>query len=165
MDCRTPGLPVLPHLPEFAQVRVHWIGDAIQPSHPLVPSSPSAFNLSQNQGLFQWVSCSHQVAKVLELQLQHQSFQWILSWFPLGWTCLISLQSKGLSRVFSSTIVWKHQFFRTQSSLWSNSHIHIRLLERPSLWQCRPLLAIWHLWFLIHCLGVSYLSFQEARVF
>ena len=62
-----------PHLLEFAQVYVHWIGDTIQPSHPPLPSSPSAFNLSQHQGLFQWVSCSHQVAKVLELW--HQSFQ------------------------------------------------------------------------------------------
>ena len=68
MDCFLVAL----HLPEFAQVPVHWIGEAIQPSHPLLPSSPSAFYLSQYQGLFQWVSCSHQVAK--ELELQHQSF-------------------------------------------------------------------------------------------
>ena len=73
MDCSTPGLSVPHHLTEFAQVHVHWIGDAIQPSHPLSPSS--AFNLSQHQGLFQWVSSLHQVAKRLELQLQHQSFQ------------------------------------------------------------------------------------------
>ena len=77
MNCSTPGFPVLHYLPEFAQTHVHWVGDAIQPSHPLLPSSPPAFNLSQNQGLFQWVSSLHQVAKVLELQLQHQSFQWI----------------------------------------------------------------------------------------
>ena len=75
MDCSTPGLPVRRWLPEFTQTH-HWIGDAIQPSHPLSPS-PSAFNLSQHQGLFQRVSSSHQVAKVLELQLQPQSFQWI----------------------------------------------------------------------------------------
>ena len=56
---------------------VHWVGDVIQPSHPLSPTSPSAFSLSQHQGLFQWVSSSHQVAKALELQLQHQFFQWI----------------------------------------------------------------------------------------
>ena len=62
---------------ELAQTHVHWIGDAIQPSHPLSPSSPPAFNLSQHQGLFKWVSYSHQVAKVLELRLQHQPFQWI----------------------------------------------------------------------------------------
>ena len=72
----TPGSSVLHYLPEFAQTHVHWVSDAIQPIHPL--SSPSsAFNLSQHQGLFQWVISSHQLAKVLELQLQHQSFQWI----------------------------------------------------------------------------------------
>ena len=76
MDCSTPGLPVHHQLPEFTQTHVHWFGDAIQPSHPLSSSSPPAFNLSQHQGLFQWVSSSHQVAKVLEFQLQHQSFQW-----------------------------------------------------------------------------------------
>ena len=70
MDCSTPGLPVFHHLLEFAQVHVHWIGDAIQPSHPLSSPSPPAFHLSQHQGLFQWVGCSYQVAEVLELQLQ-----------------------------------------------------------------------------------------------
>ena len=76
-DCSTPGFPVLHHLPEFAQTHVHWISDAIQPTHPLSPPSPSAFSLSQHQDLFQWVVSLHQVAKVLELQLQHQFFQWI----------------------------------------------------------------------------------------
>ena len=76
VDCSMPGFPVLHHLPEFAQIHVHWISDAIQPSHPLPPLS-LAFSLSQHQGLFQWVSSSHQVAKVLERHLQHQSFQWI----------------------------------------------------------------------------------------
>ena len=68
-DCSTPGLPVPHHLLEFAQVHVHYIGDAVQPSHPLMPSSPSALNLSQHQGLFQWVICSHQMTKILECQL------------------------------------------------------------------------------------------------
>ena len=76
MDCSMPGLPVHHQLPELTQIHVHWVGDAIQPSHPLLSPSP-AFNLSQHQSLFQWVSSSHQVAKVLEFQLQHQSFQWI----------------------------------------------------------------------------------------
>ena len=77
MDCSTPGLPVHHQLPEFTQTHIHWVGDAIQPLHPL--SSPSApdFNLSQHQRLFKWVSSLHQVAKVLEFQLHHQSFQWI----------------------------------------------------------------------------------------
>ena len=77
MDCSTPGFPVLHYLSEFAQTHVHWVSDAIQPSCPLLSPSPPAFNLAQHQGLLQWTSSSHQVAKVLELQLQHQSFQWI----------------------------------------------------------------------------------------
>ena len=75
MDCSTRGLPVPHHLLKFAQVHVHCIGDAIQPSHPLMPSSSSVLNLSQHQRLIQWVSCSHQMTKILEFQLQHQSFQ------------------------------------------------------------------------------------------
>ena len=69
MDCSTPGFPVLHHLLELAQTHIHRVGDAIQPSHPLLPPSPPAFNLSQHQGISQWVSSWHQVAKVLELQL------------------------------------------------------------------------------------------------
>ena len=76
MDCSTPGLPVHHQLPE-SQTHVHWVGDAIQPSHPLSSPSPPALNLSQHQSLFQWVSSSHQVVKILEFQLQQQSFQWI----------------------------------------------------------------------------------------
>ena len=76
VDCSMPGFPVLHYLPEFAQTHVHWVSDAIQPSHLLSSPSPSSFNLSQHQGLFKWVSSSsHQVAKVLGLK--HQSFQWI----------------------------------------------------------------------------------------
>ena len=101
-NCSTPGFPVLPHLLECAQTHVHWVDDAILPSHPLSPPSPFVLNLCQHQGLFQWVGSLHQVAKVLEFHLQHQSFPMnILGWFPLGWTGLISLQSKGLSRFFS----------------------------------------------------------------
>ena len=76
MYCSRPGFPVLHYLLEFAQTHIHWVDDAIQPFHPLSPSSP-ALNLSQHQGLVQGIGFSHQVAKVLELQLQHQSFQWI----------------------------------------------------------------------------------------
>ena len=76
MDYSTPSLPVHHQLQEFTQTHVHWVGDAIQPSHPLSSPSPS-FNLSQHQGLFKWVSSSHQVVKVFEFQFQHQSFQWI----------------------------------------------------------------------------------------
>ena len=186
MDCSTPGFPVHHQLPKLAQTHVHRVSDAIQPSHPLSSPSPSALNLSQHQGIFQWVSSSHQVAKVLELQLRLQPFQWIFTtdflffyfltlqycigfaiyqhesatgihvfpilnpppstlpipslwvipvhqpsivhwtwtgdsyhhgWFSLGQTGWISLQSKGLSRVFSNTTVQKHQFFGAQLSL------------------------------------------------
>ena len=77
MECSTPGLPVHHQLTEFIQTHVHWVCDAIQPCHPLSSPSTPTFNLSQHQGLFQWVGSLHQVAKVLEFQLQHQSFQWI----------------------------------------------------------------------------------------
>ena len=125
MDCSLPGFPVHHQLPELAQTHVHWVTDAIQPSYPLSPSS--ALNLSQHQGLSQWGYSSPQVAKVLEFQLQHQFFH---SCFPLGLTGLISLQSKGLSRVFSNTTIQKLQFFSGQPSLWSNSHICTWLLEK-----------------------------------
>ena len=76
MNHSMPGLPIHHQLPESTQTHVHWVGDAIQPSHPLSFPSPPALNLSQHQGLFKWVSSSHQVTKVLEFQLQYQSFQW-----------------------------------------------------------------------------------------
>ena len=123
MDCSTPGFPVHHQLPELAQIHVHWVGDAIQSSHPLSSSSLPAFSLSQHQGLFRWVSSLHQVAKVLELQLQHQSIQMnIQDWFPLGLTGLISLLFKGLSRIFSqhhsskSSILQRSAFFIVQLS-------------------------------------------------
>ena len=112
MNRSTPGLPVHHQLLEFTQTYVHWVGDAIQPSHPLLSPSPPAPNPSQHQGLFQWVSSSHEVAKVLKFQLRHQFFQLISQdWSLLGWTGWISLKSKGLPRVFSNTTVQKHQFF------------------------------------------------------
>ena len=103
--------------------------------HPTSSSSairsPPALNLSQHEGLFQWVGSLHQVAKVLELQLQHQVFPMnIQGWFPIGLTGLVSLLSKGFSRVFSRTTVQRHQFFSTQPSLWSISHIHTTLLKK-----------------------------------
>ena len=115
IDCSTPSLSVHHQLPDFTQIHVHWVGDTIQPSYPLLSPSP-AFHLSQHQGLFQWVSSSHQEAKELEFQLQHQFFQWMQGWCPLEWTGWISMQSKGLWRVFSNTIVQKHHFFSAQLS-------------------------------------------------
>ena len=98
MDCSTTGFPVHHQLPEFSQTHiqthVHWVSDAIQPSYPLLSPSPPAFNLSLHQGLFQWVSSSHQVARVLEFQLQHQSFQWTLRLisFRMDWLYLLAVQ-------------------------------------------------------------------------
>ena len=94
MNRSMPGLPVHHQLPEFTQTHVHWVGDAIQPSHPLSSPSPPALNLSQNQGLFQWLNSLHEVAKVLEFQLQHQSFQWTprLISFRVDWLDLLAVQ-------------------------------------------------------------------------
>ena len=130
MDCSMPGFPVHHQLPEFTQTHVHWVSDGIPPSHSLSSPSPPAFNLSQHQGLFKWVSSSHQVAKVffnfsISPSNEHSGL------ISLGWTGLTSLQSKGFSRVFSNTTVQKHQFFGAQLSLQSNSHIHTWLLEKP----------------------------------
>ena len=121
MDCSMSGFPVLHRLPEFAQTHVHWVGDAIKPS-------PPALHLSQHQGIFQWVSSSHQVTQVLELQLWHQSFQWIFRvdflWDWLVWSPCSPWD-------YSNTTVPKHPFFGAQPSLWSNSHIYTWLLEKP----------------------------------
>ena len=85
MNCSTPGLPVQHQLLEFTQTHVHWVGDAIQPSYPLSSPSPPALNLSQHQGLFQWVSSSHQVAKVLGVSASASVLPMnIQDWFPLG---------------------------------------------------------------------------------
>ena len=123
MNCSTPGLPVYHKLLEFTQTHAHQVGDAIQPSHPLSSPSPPASNPSHHQGLFQWVSFEHQVAKVLEFQLHISPSMNTQDWSPLGWTGWISLQSKGLWRVFSNTTVQRHQFFSAQLSSQSNSHI------------------------------------------
>ena len=125
-----PGFPVLHHLPELAQTHV----ESVMPSSHLILCHlllllPS--NLSEHQGLFQWVSSSHQVAKVLELVSASVLPMNIQDWFPLGLTGWISLQSRGLSRVFSNTTVQKHQFFGPQLSSQSNSHIHTWLLGKP----------------------------------
>ena len=115
MDHSMPGLPVHHQLQEFTQTHVHWVGDVIQPSHPLSFPSLPALNLSQHQGLFKWVTSDRQSigvsvsTSVLPMNTQ--------DWSPLGWTCWISLQSKGLSRVFSTTTLQKHQFFCTHLSL------------------------------------------------
>ena len=117
MDCSTPGLPIPHHLPEFAQVHVHCIGDAVQLSHPPMPSSPSALNLSQHQGFLQWVICSYQMLKILELQLQHHpsnEYSGLIS-FRMAWLGLFAVQGtlKSLLQHHSSkaSILWCSAFF------------------------------------------------------
>ena len=120
MNQNMPGLPVHHQLPEFTQTHVHWVSDAIQPSHPLSSPSP-ALNLSQHHGLFQWVSSSHQVAKVLESQLQHHSFQWTpRTPFRMDWLDLLAVQGtlKSLLQHHSSkaSILQHSAFFIVQLS-------------------------------------------------
>ena len=133
MDCSMPGFPVHHQLLEPAQTHVHPVGDAIQPPHPLLSPSSLAFLQSfPASGSFpisrffasggQSIGVSA-LASVLPMNIQ--------DWFPLGLTGLTSLQFKGLSSFFSNNTVWKHQFFSTQLSLWSNFHIHTWLLEKP----------------------------------
>ena len=118
MDCSTPGLPVHHKLLEFTQTHVHWVGDAIQPSHPLSFPSPLAFDLSQHQGLFQmsqlFTSGGQSIGVSASTSVLPMNTQ---DWSPLGWTGWISLQSKELSRVFSNTTVQNHQFYGTQLTL------------------------------------------------
>ena len=130
MDCNMPGFPVPHHLPEFARVHVHWISDTIQtflsaPFSSCLQSFPALGSFPMSQ-LFAsgGQSIGAQASRsVLPVNIQ--------GWFPLGLISLISLMFKGLSRIFSSTIVWKHRFFGTLPSSWSSSHIRTWLLERP----------------------------------
>ena len=133
MDWSTPGFPVHHQLPELAQTHVHRVRDAIQPSHPLSSASSPAFNISQHQGLFQWVSSSHQVAKVLEFHLQCQSLQWIfrtdfLQDELVGSPCsprdsqessptpqFKSIKSLVFSFLYSSTLTSIHDYWKNHS--------------------------------------------------
>ena len=131
MNRSTPGLPVHHQHPKVTQTHVHRVGDAIQPSHPLLSPSPPAPNPSQHQSLFKWVNSSHEVAKVLEFPLASFLPKKSQGWSPSEWTGWISLQSKWLSRVYSNTTAQKHQFFSAQPSSQSNSHIHKWPQEKP----------------------------------
>ena len=133
MDCSMTRFSVLHYLPEFAQTHAHWVNDPIQPSHPLSSPSPPALNLAQHQGLYQWVNSSHHLAKVLELQLQHQSFHWIFrNDFLQDW--LVSFPCSPRDSQKSSPIPQfksSPQFFGTQPSLQSSTHMCTWLLEKP----------------------------------
>ena len=132
MNRSTPGLPVHHQLPEFTQTHVHWVNRWCHPtiSSSVIPfsSCPQSFPAS---GPFQmsqlFTSGGQSIGVSASTSVLPMNTQ---DWFPLGWTGWISLQSKGLSRVFSNNTVQKHQFFSTQLSLWSNSHIHTWLLEK-----------------------------------
>ena len=130
MNHNMPGLPVHHQLLESTQIYVHWVNDAIQPSHPPLSPSPPAFNLSQHQGLFKWVSSPHQVAKVLEFQLQHQFFQWtprtdLLQDGLVGSPCsprdssptpqFKSINSSALSFLYSPTLKSIHDHWKNHS--------------------------------------------------
>ena len=133
MNHSTPGLPVHHQLPEFTQTHVHRVSDAIQPSHPLLSPSPPALDLSQHQGLFQWISSLHQVAKVLEFQFQHQYFQWIFRTNFLGDWLVISpcsprdsqessppswfksINSSLLSFLYSPNLTSMHDYWKNHS--------------------------------------------------
>ena len=131
MGCSMPGFYVHHQLPELGKTHVHQVGDAMQPSHPLLSAFTPDFNLPQHQCFsnesvlcIRWPNIGASgSASVLPMNIH--------DWFPLGWTGWISLQCKGLSRVFSNTTVQKIQFFLTQPSLWSNSYIHTWLLVKP----------------------------------
>ena len=135
MNCHTNVFPDLHSPHKLAQIHVHWVSDTIQPSHPLLPPSPFAFNPSQHWGLFQ-VSClfisggqsigTSASASVLSMNIQ--------GWFPLGLTGLLSLLSNGLSSVFSSITIQKHQFFGAQLSLWASLMAEL-VKNLPAMWE------------------------------
>ena len=149
MNCSMAGSPVLHYFLEFAQIHVHWVSDAIQPFHPLLSPSFLALNLSQHQGFFQWVHSSHQVAKVLELQLQHQSFQRIFrvdfleDWLVWSLCCprhtqesfptshFKSINPLVLNFLYGSTLTSIHDYWKNHSFDYMD------------------------LWFLIFCVGLS----------
>ena len=166
MNRSTPGLPVHHQPRESTQTHVHWVGDAIQLSHSLSSPSSPAFNPSQHQGLFKWVRSSHQVAKVLEFQLQHQSFQWhpgLIS-FRMDWLDLLAVQGtlKSLLQHHSSkaSILLHSAFFTVQLS-------HSYMTTGKIITLTRQTFAgkLMYLCFLICYLGWSELSFQGVSIF
>ena len=123
-NCSMPGLPVHCQLPECTQTPAHWVSDDIQPSHPLSSSSLPAFNLSQHQSLFKWVSSSHQVAKVLEFQLQYQSFQWIFR----------------TSNEYSFRMDWLNQFFKYKKYFQESKTYSLNFQQKTGLWKISKLI-------------------------
>ena len=151
MGCSTPSSPIHHQLSELAQTHVHWASEAIQPPHPLSSPFPPALNLSHCQGLFQWLGSSHQVAKVVELELQLQSFPWIFKVdFLSDWlVCSPCIQGTPESLLqhysFKASILQHSTFFVVQLT-----SIHDYWKKNPQLWLNGALLAKWYLCFLIH---------------
>ena len=160
MASSTPSFPVLHYLLEFAQTHIHWVSDAIPPSHPLSPPSPPTLSLLSIKFFSNELALCIRWPKNWNIIFSISSSNKFQCWFPLRLTGLISLLPKGFSRVFTSTTIQKHQFFSAQPPLWPSSHIQIWLLEKPELWLKRPLLAKECLCFLICCLGwvIAFLS-------
>ena len=156
MDCSTPGFPIHHQLPGLKNSKLKNLSQWCHPttSSSVIPFSSrlQSFPASGSFPMSQFFESGGQSigasASASVLPMNNQG------WFPLRLTHLIPLLSKGLSRVFSSPTAWKHQFFSAQPSLWSNSHIHIWLLEKPQLWVYGVLLARWCLCFVIHCIGL-----------
>ena len=141
MDCSTPGFPVHHQLPKLTQTHVHWVGDTIQPSHPLLSPSPPAFSLSQHQGLFKWVSFSHQVGKVLEFQLQHQSFQWMGSCPQLNSKVTLTYL------LFTQSLVWKLSYSPVLAKrMWGELCGLWRKLCLSQLGQHPQVMSLFFLW-------------------
>ena len=130
MDCSTPGLPVHQQLPELTQTHGHWVGDAIQPSHPPSSPSPPAFNLSQHQGLFKWVSFLHWGSKYWSFSFSISPSNEYSGLISFRIDCFDLLAVQGTLKSVLQHPVQKHQFFGAQLSLWSNSHTYTWLLEK-----------------------------------
>ena len=149
MDSSAPGFLVVHYLPEFAQTHVHWVSGAIQPSHPLSSPSPPAFNLLEHQGLFQWVGSSHQVAKVLKLQLPSNEYSGLIS-FRMDWFDLLAVQGtlKSLFQYHSSkaSVLQYSAFFMVQLS-----HLYMTTGETIAL-------SIWTLGKMMSLLLIYYLA-------
>ena len=165
MDCSTPGFPVLHYLLEFSQIHVHWVCDAIQPSHPLL-RCPLLFPPSILHSIRVFSSESalcNRWPKYQSFSISPSSKYSGLISFMIDWFDLLAIQ-----RTLKSLLQhhnWKYQLFGTQPFLWVNSHICTWLLEKPQLWLSGPLSAKWCLCFLIHCLDLSWLFFQGASIF